>query len=251
MTRIPLRSACAALVLLASVPAAAQTVTFGGDRGAGCVAVPAGAQTHVLPVTGSVAAGETAVLNVATTADLPPGTVTDTKGNAWTVDNVRAGAGYRVSTVSTRVTAGLTNADSVTIPYTNGTGSTQTSCAGLVRFTNVVTGAGYLDQVGSAEGTGTVQSVSTNAATSQSNELLVVAFAYTAATGGFSIPGPYSPTSAACSAPFCLSPGYRIVGTAGVQTATGGTNNAVPWGGVLTSYRDVVVPVELQRLSAE
>jgi len=56
---------------------------------------------------------------------------------------------------------------------------------------------------------------------------------------------------AACQAPFCVFPAYRIVGTTGTYGSSATSNNSVPWAVVLSSYLDQTFPVDLQRFAIE
>jgi hypothetical protein len=241
-----------ALLLLAP-EAPGQTITFTGDRGNSCAAIPATVGgSQVFTLTATIPAGSLVVIAAATTANATFGSVTDSGGNTYVSDNSHLGSNpYRVFAISSRLTTGLAIGNTISINYTGSAPTGETSCAVVSVFQNVTAAPARVDRTGTADGTGTNWNVSLFSATTQANELVHAAFATNQSTGGFSIPAPFQPLSAACSAPFCVFGGYRIVGATGTYTATATSVNSIAWGAVLTTDRDSTAPVMLQRFHVE
>jgi hypothetical protein len=241
-------------------PAAAQPsppIVHEGVLGSGCSLVLPGVGSQVIVLLGAVATGRTIVITAqATSSAVIPGIVVDATGiNVYTSD-VSSSVAVPVSVYSSRITAPLLLGQIITIPYNNTSGLVHTVCASASVFSGVRTTAGWLDQTGGGGSASTTTSLamSTAAATSQPNDLLVGAFA-TNNPGTFTLGAGPTALPPACNAGngVCLFPFYRVLAGAppAVQTATGTTTSPVVWGGALAAYRGEDFPVRLESFSIQ
>lgn len=239
------------LLLLAS-GVEGQTITYTGDRGNSCTALPPViGGSHVFTLSAAIPVGSFVVISAATTHNATLGSVSDSGSNTWVSDNsLWVSAVYRTFAISSVLTTGLAVGQTISINYLASDPLGETSCAVVSVFQNVIS-VGRVDQLASAEGTGTSWNVTLSSATTQANELLHTVFATTQSTGGWLISPLFQPLSTACSGSFCVFPGYRIVGATGVYPASAFSLLPVGWGGILTTYKDAVAPVSLQRLWIE
>lgn len=251
-----MRAISTLLLCLAAGAAQAATVAFVGERGGGCVDVSAGSPTHGITLTTPVAAGHFLVIAAATTANITYLGTTDSGGNTYTADNSRFNDPFRTFTISAPVGTGLINGSTLTVAYSNISG-TQQSCLNLAEFQNVAT-PGSVDVTGSNDsgaGTGTSLSAALGSSTTQPNALLFANFAIAVAggSGGISVPPPFQPLNLRCTASntFCLIPAYRVVSVQSGYVAAATTGNPVSWAGVITAYKDATFPVHLSGFEVE
>lgn len=226
------------VVLAAVAQPAPGAIVYLGDRASGCTTLGAG-NTHILTLTGSTSVGTTlfvvGMVSGGAAAGATP--VLDTRANSWFLAHFYTAVnGSRLFVFESRIAPGKGHSpgDTVTLSYAGGGG--QKSCAVVSSFSGLAA-ASSVDRANGASGVGSSQSVTTNGATQQGTELLVAAFDYLAATGGFSLPPPMQLLSAACDAPTCLFPGYRLLSATGSYTASATTGNAIAWGAILVTFR--------------
>ncbi|MEO6325290.1 MAG: hypothetical protein ABIT01_15720 [Thermoanaerobaculia bacterium] len=226
--------------------AQAATITFAGDRGAGCLTfVGTSGGNLVIPVTGTVAAGSKLIITAGSTGNASGGTVTDTGSNSYTaVNSFNSPPPGRAFQVLGTIATGLTAASTVTLPFVSSANG-EIVCASLHAFTNVT----VVNLATGNAGNSTTPGSTMPALSAQPNELLVGTYLLGAASGGLSSPD--IPLSSASSGTFSVNSIYRIVSATGIfsYSATIGTSQA--WTSVFTSFQDAQFPVELQKIKIE
>lgn len=214
--------------------APAGTVFAGGEGGTSHT-------EWVATLTAGAAVGSTILgtITLSAASSLPRNidSITDSKGNTWSVDvqPVISGATLQTGIVRGRVTTALVSGDTVTFNITPG--SNQWGVV-LGAFTGL--DAAPLDKVGSnAPGNASTGTVSSAAATAQADELVFAGFGTALGTTtpgtGFTSLGTGAGTTRQTSAQ------YRIASSTGVQTATATFNPASTYVGVLATYKATVV----------
>lgn len=237
--------------LLAGAPTArAATITLAGDRGASCVTFPGtSGGTHSITVSAAnVMVGQTLVLTAGTTGNASLSSMTDTAGNTYTGLNSLFGSVGRVFHWGGTLTAQLNVGQTVTLTYVTSTAG-EVSCASIHAFNNVAALPGSVDQTGTNSGTSAAPGATLTAVTTQPNELLVETHIINGAPGGTGSAD--NPLQQASSGTFFVLPYYRIVSATGTFTISGTLGNSLPWQAAITSMRDVVFPVDLQRFTAD
>lgn len=190
---------------------------------------PGGSST-TLVVTVATAPGAGNFLVLRGSGSVSVTSVTDTKGNTWTIDKA-AGATPLPFLASTKQDVGtLTTSDTITVTYSS---ASNNRSAIIDEFSGVM--ASPLDQTQTAAGAGTSRTAGTTAATTQANELVVGCFVIGSAETSFTPGAGYS----SFTTPFLggLSGEYKIVAATGTQnpTATGGVSATSR--GVVATYK--------------
>jgi uncharacterized repeat protein (TIGR01451 family) len=235
------------LALALNRPATAQTVTFLGVAGSGCVLIPPGGGTHAVPLTMGVAAGNLVVVTVAAAQNIPLfDPISDTGGNSYPGENARFSNPVITKTYSQVISNALTTANTVNIGYmSNGSGGDVASCAVVSAFSNVSPGgAGAFTMGDSSMGAANkaLQTGAIDTTGSQPAFLFFATFATATATGGLSAFSPFNQIAAACASNFCVSPFYRVVNATGSYQATATSVNNVVWAGTIEGYKQKLVP---------
>lgn len=209
--------------------------------------VSSASSSTTFTIASDLSSGNTAILSYAAASALTTASVTDSRGNTWTIDAGPFVQGTNFLFVaSTRMDVGtLLAGDTVTVTL----GATPSGAARLYRieeFYGLATSS-YVDQVvnngvGTTSTTGTVGPTST---TSQNDELVFVAFnSANFITGGSPGTG-YTSTPTFSNAInvadyHSLSTEYKIISSTGTQTAGVNFDTTGPSGGP-TSYEGIIV----------
>jgi hypothetical protein len=228
----------AAVALLLAGAGELAAINYGGDRANGCVAVGAG-NTHVITLNNGTSVGNTILVSGFISANGAEAAtpISDTRANTWTkAFSYVATNGGRLFLFETRVTAGKTHTagDTITLAYSGASG--QESCAVVSIFVGLAVPSSA-DRTAGASGSSMAPSATAGGPTSQASELLMGTFGFVAATGGFSYVGSLQPLSGACSAPYCMFPGYQILSSTTTPTAAGSTVNTTSWGAILVTFK--------------
>ena len=255
------RLAVAYAVFALAAPLAAQTIVHVKTVSSTGAALTSTGGTVMLDVPAAgVAAGSTLIVLTSTTgsgSSVMP-TATDTKGNTYSPVFAASVAGSRrVSVIRSAVTTPLVDADVITVAWAAFTETT----AGVIsaraeEFDNIVT-VSPLDLTASNSGTSTTPSVTDPGPTSQANELVLAAFGTIAPNTTFTAGAGYTAIPPSCfiggagTLTACLYPEFKVVNSIGAQTADGTFLNSVSWVGALVTFRDEVVPVELQTFTID
>jgi hypothetical protein len=249
-----------AILALAAAPLAAQTVSHVKTVTTNGAPLTAAGGTLILdvPATG-VAAGNTLIVSISTTgsgSSVMP-TATDTKANSYSPVFAHSVAGSRrVSLLRSTVATSLVDADTISINWVAFTETTAGVIAAQVDEFDNIAAVSPVDLFEGASGTGTTPSVTDAGPTSQANELVLGAFesigntTFTAGTGYTAAP-PTCFIGGAGSLTTCVYVEFKVVNATGPQTADGTFLNSVAWAGALVTFRDEVVPVELQTFTVD
>ena len=218
------------------------SATFGGNVGTGVNSTNTTPATVSVTLTGAVpvgstlfaAAGErTSAAGSWSAADNHAGTT-----NTYSVDSeaTRNGSGSndsRVAIIRSSITTALTTSDTVTV--TAPVGGNQPRVASLFYFTGVVT-TSPLDKTGSANLSNSAPSVSTSAATTEADELVVAAFGQADART-VSSPTCTATTSVSNTSNYTVNPFWKNVSATGVQTCAATYSGSAEWAGAIATYK--------------
>lgn len=206
--------------------------------------------------TAGVGAGKTIVffanapLNIAVTG----WTITDTKGNTWVAGPTIATtpANYQMASWVCKVTTAITTSDTYTVTVT---GANPVKWCILAAVFDDITAA-TIDASGTNSSTAVSSlTVSTTAATTQAQELVVAAFAFTDSSGGeefsrgtgFSAVGG-SVIASPTATPRALAMEYNYVTATGTKTATAGLTQSEAYGAIVITLKQVVAAVVVRRI---
>jgi len=198
-----------------------------------------GTTSNVITVpAGGVAAGNTLIARVGIRHGTPTGTVTvtDSKGNTYTLDKDVTGAGVRVLVFSANVGTALAAGDTITVNYPTSFNSTGV----VVSEYSGISATNRVDTTGSA--TGNSITPSANLTTITANTLVYGAVAttnhplYTEASGW---------TTDVDQAPGCGGSqgnstnhgAYRVVSTTGAYTYNPTLSTGMPWAEAIVAYK--------------
>ncbi|MEO8277130.1 MAG: hypothetical protein ABI639_13025 [Thermoanaerobaculia bacterium] len=227
-----------AVLMVTLCGAPLRAISFLGDRGGECFTLGAGG-THVITMTNGTTVGSTllaiGMISAGGAAAVTP--VQDSRANSWVlVHTFNAANGTRLFVYETRIAPGKNHSagDTVTLSFSGANG--QKSCSILSNWSGLVAPSS-VDRMNGASGTSAAPTVSTNGATTQTNEVLIAAFGFTAATGGFTYHLPLNPLSGACDAPHCMFPGWTLLPTIGSYSALPTTANVTNWSGLLITLK--------------
>jgi hypothetical protein len=158
--------------------------------------------------------------------------------------------------IRSAVTTPLVDADVISVAWAAFTETTAGAITAQVEeFDNIVT-MSPLDLDSSNSGTSSTPSVTDAGPTSQANELVLAAFG-TIEPSTFTAGAGYTATVPSCFVPApgtltaCLYIEFKVVNAIGAQTADGTFLSSVSWVGALVTFRDEVVPVELQTFTID
>jgi hypothetical protein len=227
--------AAASVYLIAA--SAALAIDRVGDRAFQCDVVGVG-DTQVLNLTNSTSAGQTLLVIgfVSGGAPVAATPISDNRANDWSsAYSYTAINGGRLFMFETRIAAGKshTAGDTITLSYSGATG--QTSCAVASLFDGLRSPSSA-DVKASASGSSTGPGVTGSKSTAQADEVVVAAFGFIAPTGGFTYLGSLQPMSGVCAAPYCMFPGFELLSSKTVPSATASTVNVTSWGAVLVTF---------------
>lgn len=203
------------------------------SRGTSVASVP-------MAVSTPVPAGSTLIGSVVVDAATPTNptlTVTDARGNSYTIDGQRRG-GTTVSTsvFSCRVTTGLQAGDLITVTAADGTRGRWAIT--VQAFTDIL--EPRLDRVASNDAVASTLASGTTATTSSASELVYAAFGYgggRALTPAAGWDASAQVVSTAGTSDRAVSALWRSVHTAGPQTATATLSSSSTYAGVIATYR--------------
>lgn len=190
-------------------------------------------QIASLPAAG-VAAGDTVVVAVTgSTASIALSSVTDSKGNTYTILTDRAGTTSRLSIAASVISTALTTLDTITATFASAQGI-------RVIVANEFSGLGVTQDVTAvaAAGTSASPSVGPSATTTQAATLTFAAFSVSNATasGTFTQGSGYTKdqeaTTGTTSTNRSLATEHRINAATGTQTANGTYATSMAWDGV-------------------
>ncbi|WP_146151860.1 hypothetical protein [Ahniella affigens] len=227
-----------------SIATSVQAQVFAGDRGAGCVSIPAGGGNHVVTITGAVPVGSALMLAAGTSKNATmasPTQVSDNRGNVYTgtmsrihLDNFD----LRAFTFVAPITQALQTGDQVTLHYSAADIAGETSCASASRFDGVDVSTPVMPilTVGEQTTNATSHSASTGTTTT-ANLLIYESVVISGSHGGIGV-NPGNPMSVACNGAnnFCVVPAYRIVSSVGNYAITAITTNPVKATMAMSAY---------------
>lgn len=213
-------------------------INYLGDRGGTCFTLTAGG-THIITMTNGTTVGSTLlVIGMVSAGAAATGTpVQDSRANSWVLGHTyTATNGERLFLYESKIAPGKNHfaGDTVTLSFSGGTG--QKSCAILSNWSGLVAPSS-VDRMNGASGNNAAPTVATNGSTLQTNEVLIAAFGFAAATGGFTYAAPFNPLSGVCDSPHCMFPGYYLLPATGSYAAAPTTVNVTNWGGLLVTLR--------------
>ena len=187
----------------------------------------------------AVAAGESVIVEIAANPDATP-TVSDARGNAYTLDAHAANVGNVENWIfSAPVTTALIAGDAITVHFE------ATSPVAEVVSTLAVSGlapSARVDRAQVASGTGTAADSGLTAATSQASELLIGAIGVAGPSGdaftpgsGYTLVGRAGVTS---GTDVTINPEFRSVGAAGQYNAAAALGTSRPWAAAIATYAE-------------
>ncbi len=239
----------AMLFSLSLVSAAATNAAIVMVQNVGTGSAPAGAPAVIAVPAAGVAAGDVVLLAVVTATPWPAPTVTDTRGNAYVVDAPQPATQMLLSVVRGTIASALTSSDFITVTSSPGVAM----AASAFEFSGLA--ASPRDVSSGGTGTSAAPTTAATPATSQPNELLFGVVGAMGLPPAFLAGAGYAPLANATIpvGPLLLSvfPEYRTVSAAGSFVADGTLLPSSDWAALVVTYKDVVVPVTLQSLSAE
>ncbi len=229
------------LTLLLPAREANGAISYVQDVGAFSQYYGFGPSSIVIPVTASVAAGNSIIVTL-TWGAWGPGEITtcsDTKGNSYTTDvsEFYSGAGlYTIICSSHNVTA-LSTSDTINVSFTSGTygvAATAHEFSGLAPSL-------ALDQTAKANGSSTTPSSGNTATTAQADELLVGAIGVSGLpTDAFTPGGGYTALNAVGFTGVwngTIRPEYKVVSATGVYQADGVLGVSAGWSATIATYK--------------
>lgn len=193
-----------------------------------------GVTSHAFAITTGATAGNTVVVTfscaIFSGTTVTGATVTDTKGNTWTVDKFIANGIFVVTVIaSTHQNVGtLANTDTITVAI-SGTGTPKYDVASvhIEEFAGLLTASSPADKTASNSGSGTSGATGTTATTTQAAEVAIVACgislnaaitkdaAYTAFTTGSQ-----TASNGVTGDVVAANASYKILAATGTQSAT-------------------------------
>lgn len=230
---------------------ATDTVTVTVAEPVGHVATPiAGTaittNSATLPVLSAVPAGHTligAVASINPSGSIPVFTVSDTKGNTYTVHaTVTTTSVCTLGIFSAELTAALTTSDTLTVSLAGGT---YTRWAVTVeQFDNLVSPA--RDQMATGSGTGTLFDSGTTDVTTSTHEMVFGGFAFGNPAGKTITAGAGYTASAMQGTTVGTSDRgvfaeWKYVNSVGTQNATATSNASTGWAGAVVTFPSQVV----------
>jgi hypothetical protein len=196
------------------------------------------ATTYVITLSATAAAGNLAIGRIGTGSTVTISSVTDSRGNTWTVDKTQ-GSGPSAHLVSTGQDVGtLQSGDTITITIS---GSIAAGTAIFDEFSGMDITSSRVDKTaGNSAGATTARDAGTTAATTQADELVVGAFAIAGDETSLTVGSGYSHFTSDYindSATNSIAGEYQIVSATGTQnpTATAGANAA--YRAVVATYK--------------
>jgi len=186
-------------------------------------------------------------VNVTENTTQPGVTVTDSKGNTYTVDGeVTSGTTDVTVVFSTLVTTALTTSDTITVTFSD----THTRWAiSVEEFDDIL--SARLDQTATGSGVGTAMTTSATGTTTAANELVFGGFGFTTPSGktftpqaGFSNSAIQGTTVGTADRAVCNE--WRYINTIGAQTVSATLNVSSTWAAVAATYK--VAPTGIQEL---
>lgn len=189
--------------------------------------------------TGSVAAGQSVVGSLVLSAGaIPTATITDSKGNTYTVDaSVTTGSSATTYIFSSNITTGIVPGDTLTIGLSAGTGRWLVSVQG---FGNLLTPA--LDRTATNTDNGTSMTTGTTLATTAADELVFAAFGFNAGRTftpdtGSGFTGIPQISTATGSNDRSLGAQWKYVTATGTQTANATLSSAGAYAAAIATYK--------------
>ena len=229
-----------ALVSLANAGTADAAISLVKEVGTASSSTLGTTLTITVPATG-VARGDTIILFAGTSgSNNAVSTVTDSRGNAYTVDVRRSSTASSVNTniVSAPVTTALVGGDTIKVTF-NDTMSIRLALA--TQWRGLAT-TGRLDRTATSQSSGTSLSSGTTGATTQASELVLGSFsagenATFTATGGATAFA--TQLRASLGSTFRTQwQSYRIVSAKGTYSATGTASRSSLYAGAIATYRE-------------
>jgi chitodextrinase len=190
---------------------------------------------------GGVAVGRTVVVWTGMSSrTLNLTSITDSRGNAYTVDLSVKHASSSVSNFigSARIATALQAGDQITVGFS---GSSSIRLVAAAEFSGVAS-ASRVDRTAGTNGTSTTPSSPTTAATSQPAELVVGGFGANASSSvGFTPAAPFTALTAASATAGTTSRSiyreFQIVGATGAYRANGTLTSNTQWTAGIVTYR--------------
>lgn len=193
------------------------------------------ASSVVVTLSASAALGHLIIARAVCASGQNVSSVTDSRGNTWTVDVVGS-AGPKVALASTgQNVAALQSGDTVTVNFS---GSANQSAAIIDEFSGLDTSASRVDKTATGTATGTSRDAGTTATTTQADELVVGCF------GGGALETTFTPGAGFTrfTTDFLNDAGTSVEGEYQIVSATGAyqptaTGASFPTDGVVATYK--------------
>jgi hypothetical protein len=217
-------------------------VAAGGTGGAVSYTITVGA--------GGASAGDTLFVEVATAATAGVSTITDARGNSYSSQYGIGTPGLINEGYRALLTTSLVAGDLITITLS----ASSPSVASAAEFSGLA--ASPLDQHAGAVGSSTSPLSPLTPMTSQANELLIGSVATVGPNSSFTPDPAYTTLGGSAvgtggSNFLTIFPFYRVVSAAGFYGAGGTLGGSQLWNATVTTYKDVVAPVTLERFAVD
>jgi hypothetical protein len=192
-----------------------------------------------LPTAGIVAGNTVMVAVTGSTAGTALSSVTDSKGNTYTILANVAGTTSRLAIAASTIGTTLLTTDTITATFAASVGI---RVIGAVEFSGLVTPAA-VDVTKADAGTSNAPSTGASAATTQADELVFAAFSTSNGTTtvvftpGSGYTADQAATTGASGTNRTLNTEHKIVSAIGAQTADAGYNASLPWDAVLATVK--------------
>lgn len=178
-----------------------------------------------------VLAGNLLVMTVSALLGTVPLDVSDTQGNEWQVD-VSVLNTARVSICSSVIAYELQTTDTISLNL----GVSLTYDLNLEEFSGIISPA-WKDVTATNTGAGTALTSGTTAATAQSSELAVAAWAINAAEASFTPGGSYTAFGIVSQTGLGLFGEFLVLAATGTQSASGTAGTTGTWAGAIATYK--------------
>jgi hypothetical protein len=241
----------AILVTLTLLHVAAANAAIVKVKDLGTTATSSGTSIFITVPAGGVAAGDVVLLQVAIAGTPAVALSTsDPKLNAYSADFTSNTSALTVATFRGTVGTALAAGDLITVTWS----PAAPAVASAAEFAGLTSSP--LDQSGWGVGSSLLPATSAIPATTQANELLLGAVSTLGSSVAFTPGSGYTALVGASQVipglgTLSIFPEFRTVAATGVYAADGTLGAPQTWNAIISTYKDVVAPVELQKFAIE